>query len=108
MQSNGPASPGHSAARILKPGETQRGPHTPLPTWYVDWLKDKGKWVELSCGCIEDIHLPSAVAILTKKPQIYCNSCNEFHTVKRPVKFREVIEKKLGIKIKEQPSEPLY
>lgn len=108
MASNGPASPGHSAARILKPGEKISGPQLPMPRWYVEWLRNKGRWVELLCGCIEDINLPSSVLILTRKPEIYCDTHHDFFTIKRSVKFKEVIEKRLGITIKEIPAEPLY
>lgn len=67
------------------------------PDWFVEWLKDQGKWVELECGCIEDIQLPNCLSILTGK-QIVIECPNSrghgFRRIKKTIKFREVLERR--------------
>jgi hypothetical protein len=92
--------PGHSAVIIKNPmGNRNTGPKLPMPKWHKEWLANQGKWVELSCGCIADINLPSAVLLLTKKPEIFCDKCDGFMQIKESLSFREVIRRRLGIQM---------
>lgn len=101
---NGPVSSGNDAipgqsARVISNPLAQRGIEFPKPRWYQEWLANKGQWVELDCGCIVDLHLPSAISILTNRPEILCDNHNDFYYIKRSVKFSDVILVRYGVDI---------
>lgn len=101
---------GHPA-RVVNP-LALNGPTIPSrPRWYTEWLQNQGKWVRLSCGCIQDVHLPSCVELLTgKKILIQCDANDEhgFQSIKKTLKFKDVIEEKLGIILPKQGNIPLF
>src|SRR6266568_3753063 len=56
--------------RLVKPNDLagSRGNKPPArPDWYAEWLRNQGKWVLLECGCIEDVHIPQCITMLTGK-----------------------------------------
>jgi hypothetical protein len=64
------------------------------PDWFQEWLANQGKWVLLECGCIEDVHLPQCVELLTgKKIYIACpfDLDHGFQLIKMTLKFRDVL-----------------
>jgi hypothetical protein len=64
------------------------------PDWFVEWLASRGKWVLLECECIEDVHLPMCVTLLTgKRIYIQCpfNLDHGFQAIKKTLTFREVL-----------------
>lgn len=70
-----------------------KSPHR--PDWYVEWLKNQGKYVLLACGCIEDVHMPTCITLLTGKTiNIACpfNEDHGFQAIKKTLKTREVLE----------------
>jgi len=84
--------------RIIRPNDLAgpKGMKPPArPDWFVKWLSEKGKWVLLECGCIEDVHLPTCVELLTGK-QIYIQCPFDlehgFQRIKKTLKFRDVLE----------------
>jgi hypothetical protein len=92
--------------RIIKPnslagGKGNKSPHR--PDWFAEWLANQGKWVLLECGCIEDVHLPQCITLLTGK-QIYI-SCpfdldHGFQAIAKTLTFRDVLLAR-GIPLKE-------
>lgn len=94
--------------RIIRPNDLAgpKGNKSPgRPDWFVQWLADKGKWVLLECGCIEDVHLPNCVSLLTgKKIYIECpfNEGHGFQAIKKTLRFRDVLEAR-GIKMPDDP-----
>lgn len=76
----------------LADGKGNKSPHR--PDWFVEWLASKGKWVQLECGCIEDVHMPQCVTLLTGK-HIYI-ACpyplgHGFQLIKKTITFREYL-----------------
>jgi hypothetical protein len=92
--------------RVIKPhdlagGKGKRPPRR--PDWFAEWLSNQGKWVRLECGCIEDVHIPSSIQILTgKKIYIECpfNLGHGFQLIKETLKLRDVLKAR-GILIPE-------
>jgi hypothetical protein len=81
--------------RIIKPnsladGKGNKSPHR--PDWFVKWLQEQGKWVQLECGCIEDVHVPQCITLLTgKRMFILCPSEHGFQRIKKTLSLREVL-----------------
>ena len=96
--------------RVIRPNDLAgpKGNKSPgRPDWFVKWLAEKGKWVLLECGCIEDVHLPTCVELLTgKKIYIECpfNLDHGFQPIKKTLKFRDVLKAR-GIEMPEPPGE---
>lgn len=64
------------------------------PDWFAEWLSNQGQWVLLECECIEDVHLPQCVTLLTgKEIYISCpyNEGHGFQKIKKTLTFREVL-----------------
>jgi hypothetical protein len=72
-------------------GKRNKSPHR--PDWYAKWLQDRGKWVQLECGCIEDVHIPQCVTLLTGKRGIYimCPAEHGFQRIKKTLTLGEVL-----------------
>lgn len=72
-----------------------KGNKSPLrPDWYVEWLANQGKWVLLKCGCIEDVHIPQCLTLLTgKQIFILCpfDMDHGFQVIKKTLTFRDVL-----------------
>ena len=83
--------------RIIKPNSLAgaKGNKSPLrPDWFAEWLASQGKLVLLECECIEDVHLPQCVTLLTgKRIFIMCpfNMDHGFQAIKKTLTFREVL-----------------
>lgn len=94
--------------RIISPNDLAgpKGNKSPgRPDWFAQWLRDKGKWVLLECGCIEDVHLPQCVTLLTgKHVYIECpfNEGHGFQLIKKTLTFREVLKAR-GIELPDDP-----
>lgn len=90
--------------RIVNPnGPAGRMGNAPIsrPDWFAEWLANQGKWVRLQCGCIEDVHIPQCLTLLTgKRIYILCPSDHGFQAIKETIKFRDVL-KAHGISINE-------
>jgi hypothetical protein len=76
--------------------------------WFDEWLANQGKFVELNCGCIDDIHLPTCLTLITSKDiQIYCDN-HGFQGIKRSLTFKQAMKIK-GYDIPEiQSEDPLF
>lgn len=96
--------------RIIKPGTDKVVNGAAYnPAWFDDWLRNQGKWIELTCGCIEDIHLPSCLTLVTGKDiQILCSNDHGFQSVKRSVSFKEAMQHKGFIIPDDNSNEPLF
>lgn len=73
------------------------------PDWFAEWLANQGKWAELECGCIEDVHLPQCITLLTgKRIFIMCpfEMDHGFQAIAKTLKFRDVLKAR-GITVKE-------
>lgn len=94
--------------RLIKPNSLagSKGNKSPnRPDWFVEWLAQKGKWVLLECGCIEDVHLPTCVTLLTgKRIYIQCPfDCDHgFQAIEKTLTFKEVLEAR-GYSLYEDP-----
>lgn len=83
--------------RLIKPNDLAgaKGNKSPArPDWFAKWLADQGKWVMLECGCIEDVHLPQCISILTGKHiYILCpfDMGHGAQLIKKTLKFGEVL-----------------
>ena len=94
--------------RIVKPNSLagvkgNKSPHR--PDWFVEWLAQKGKWVLLECGCIEDVHLPTCVTLLTgKRIFIFCPfDCDHgFQAIEKALTFGDVLQAR-GYSLYEDP-----
>lgn len=65
------------------------------PDWFAEWLANKGQWVKLECGCIEDVHLPQCITLLTgKRIFIMCpfELDHGFQLIVKTLKFRDVLK----------------
>jgi len=69
-----------------------KSPHR--PDWYAEWLRNRGKYVLLACDCIEDVHIPQCVTLLTGK-QIYIQCPFDldhgFQLIKKTLTFKDVL-----------------
>jgi hypothetical protein len=94
--------------RIVKPNSLAgaRGNKSPSrPDWFAEWLRNQGKYVLLSCGCIEDVHLPQCVTLLTGKTiYISCpfNDEHGFQSIKKTLTYREALIMR-GIEFADDP-----
>lgn len=94
--------------RIISPNSLagKKGNKSPYrPDWYVEWLRNQGKWVLLECGCIEDVHMPTCVTLLTGKTiYIECPFDWEhgFQAIKKTLTFRDVLKAR-GIELPPDP-----
>jgi hypothetical protein len=64
------------------------------PDWYAEWLANQGRWVLLECGCIEDVHIPNCVTLLTGKTiYIQCpfDMGHGFRLIKKTLTLRDVL-----------------
>ena len=91
--------------RITKPNSLAgpKGYKSPVrPDWFAEWLSNQGKYVRLACGCIEDVHLPQCLTLLTgKKIFIMCPySDHGFQSIKETLKLRDVLKER-GIEFPE-------
>ena len=81
--------------RIISPNGLagSKGNNPPnRPDWYAEWLKDRGKYVRLECGCIEDVHIPACVTLLTgKRIFILCPYNHGFQAIKKTLTLRDVL-----------------
>ena len=84
--------------RIIQPNSLagakgNKSPHR--PDWFAEWLASKGKWVQLECGCIEDVHIPQCVTLLTgKKIYIQCpfDLDHAFQLIEKTLTFKDVLQ----------------
>jgi hypothetical protein len=94
--------------RIIRPNDLAgpMGMSPPArPDWFIKWLANQGKWVLLNCGCIEDVHLPNCIELLTGKHiEILCpfDMGHGFQRIKKTLKFRDVLMAR-GIEFPEPP-----
>jgi hypothetical protein len=92
--------------RITRPNDLAgpKGLKSPVrPDWFAEWLANQGKWVLLDCECIEDVHIPQCVTLLTGKHiEIMCPFGHGFQRIKKTLKFREVLEAR-GIEFPDPP-----
>ena len=50
--------------------------------WRKEWLENKGQYVRLECGHVEDLHDRTIVIIKTFDGcEVLCERCNSFETV---------------------------
>jgi hypothetical protein len=79
--------------RIIKPFQNVSENDSAMHSgWLDEWKKNQGKWVQLSCGCIEDIHLPKCTELLTgKKIYILCPHGHGFGQIVKSLSFKEVL-----------------
>jgi hypothetical protein len=81
--------------RIINPNSLagSKGNKSPnRPDWFAKWLANQGKWVQLECGCIEDVHLPQCITLLTgKRIFILCSSDHGFQRIKKTLTLRDVL-----------------
>jgi hypothetical protein len=71
-------------------GKGNKSPHR--PDWFVKWLEDRGKWVQLQCGCIEDVHIPQCITLLTgKRIYILCPYEHGFQRIKKTLTLGQVL-----------------
>lgn len=92
--------------RIINPNglagaKGKRPPHR--PDWFVEWLKNQGKYVLLDCECIEDVHLPQCISLLTgKRIYILCpfDDDHGFQAIKKTLTFGDVLKAR-GIPVNE-------
>ena len=83
--------------RIIQPnslagGKANKSPDR--PDWFAEWLRNSGKWVLLECGCIEDVHVPQCVTLLTgKRIFILCpfDNGHGFQEIKNTLTLRDVL-----------------
>ena len=94
--------------RLIKPNSLagakgNKSPHR--PDWFAEWLKNQGKYVLLDCECIEDVHVPQCVTLLTGK-QIYIqcpfDMGHGFQRIKKTLTFGEVLKAR-GYSLYEDP-----
>lgn len=84
--------------RIIRPNDLAgpMGMKPPTrPDWYLKWLSNQGHWVQLKCGCIEDVKLPQCLELVTGKHLfIMCpfDLDHGFQRIAKTLKFREVLE----------------
>jgi uncharacterized protein YlaI len=86
------------------PAGNAPGGHVGAPQsrdWLKEWIENKGRWVRLICGHIEDLN-DRTLTILKTFPgtEVLCNECNRFVLVKESLRT-----KRPPTKI---PDEPLY
>jgi hypothetical protein len=99
--------------RIIKPNGLagSKGNKSPnRPDWFVEWLNNQGKWVLLKCGCIEDVHLPQCITLLTgKQIHIFCPfDCDHgFQRIDKTLTFRDVLMAR-GISFTDTDPEGLF
>lgn len=92
--------------RIINPKSLagSKGNKSPnRPDWFAEWLANQGKYVLLNCECIEDVHLPQCLTLLTgKRIYILCpfDSEHGFQLIKKTLTFRDVLMAR-GILVKE-------
>ena len=83
--------------RITRPNDLAgaKGNKSPRrPDWFAEWLANQGKYVLLECGCIEDVHLPQCLTLLTGKHiEIWCpfTDSHGFQKIKKTLTSREVL-----------------
>lgn len=96
--------------RVIQPKSLAgpKGNKSPVrPDWYAEWLKDRGKYVLLECECIEDVHIPQCVTLLTgKRIYILCpfNFDHGFQAIKKTLTLRDVLLAR-GIPVMDTSSE---
>jgi hypothetical protein len=84
--------------RIIQPNDLAgpKGNKSPVrPDWFVEWLANQGKWVLLECGCIEDVHLPTCITLLTGKTIVILCPFDQGHgmvKIKKTLKLRDVLK----------------
>jgi hypothetical protein len=99
--------------RLIKPNSLAgpKGNKSPArPDWYAEWLSNQGKYVLLECGCIEDVHMPQCVTLLTgKKIYIACpfDLDHSFQLIKRTLTYREALMAR-GISFTDTPELPPF
>jgi hypothetical protein len=90
--------------RSAVPAGDSSGGYVDVPQnreWLKEWIENKGQWVELECGHIEDIGDRSLIVIKAFKGcTVGCERCNKFVSV-----VRTMVRKTPPVK---QPDEPLF
>jgi len=100
--------------RLVKPNDLagSRGNKPPArPDWYAEWLRNQGKWVLLECGCIEDVHIPQCITMLTgKRIYVLCpfDMNHGMQLIKKTLKLRDVLKARGFISIEDTDSEGLF
>lgn len=83
--------------RVIQPNSLagSKGNKSPnRPDWFAEWLANQGKWVILDCECIEDVHLPQCITLLTgKRIFIMCpfDMNHGFQAIKKTITLRDVL-----------------
>lgn len=72
------------------------------PDWFAEWLSNQGKWVLLKCGCIQDVHIPQCVTLLTGKHIYIACDKHSFQLIKKTLTMREYLEAR-GFSLAEDP-----
>lgn len=96
--------------KIIKPGQGKvENGSAYSPAWLDEWLRNQGKFVQLNCGCIDDVHLPTAITLITSKDiQILCPNDHGFQGIKKGLTFKEAMNLK-GYDIPETTNEePMF
>lgn len=83
------------------------------PDWLTEWLANRGQYVKLSCGHLEDLNY-GAILLLArfgadKGRCVMCERCNIWVDVEKSVKLEEYFAHRYGITPSSQiPDEPLF
>lgn len=57
--------------------------------WLKEWIENKGRWVELECGHIDDLNDRALLLIKTFDGcTIGCEKCNRFVSIARSLKTK--------------------
>lgn len=79
----------------------------PKPSWLREWIADKGRWVELTCGHKADLNERGQLYLEGEKKGdllVICEQCWQIPAVKRHLTYAEY----RGIPTAITPAEPLF
>lgn len=80
------------------------------PDWLKEWIENQGHYVELSCGCMEDVKARGILVVYKalkekfKEVEVFCERCDKWVWLSRSVSLNEY----LGIPKVQLPETPLF
>lgn len=102
-------------ARFERPAATSpaAGRSRGRPDWLAEWLANKGHYVKLSCGHLEDLNYGALLIIarfgIQKGRCVMCERCNIWVDVEKPITMQEYFAHRYGITPSSTiPDEPLF